>query len=120
MRYRPRRKAGGAQRVGRGSIGVVEYTAMRTLEIVVAVAITATGCATAVVLENPATKARVNCTVEAQRLAEEAPNPSTGTDVPYVQRGSSTMSALDLEQQCVGTRLREGFVCVSGCATPPR
>ena len=103
-----------------GSIGVVEYTAMRTLEIVVAVAVTVTGCATAVVLENRATKARVNCTAEAQRLAYEAPNPSTGTDVPYVQVGPSTVRAFDLEQHCAGTLLREGFVCVSGCVTPPR
>ena len=93
---------------------------MRTLGIAVAVACTVFGCATAVVLENPATNARVNCTAEAQRTAYEAPSPSTGTDVPYLQRGSSTARALDLEQQCVGTLLREGFVCVSGCVTPPR
>lgn len=93
---------------------------MRTLELVVAVAITVAGCATAVVLENPATKARVNCTAEAQRLAYDAPNPSTGTDVPYFQGGSSTVRAFDLEQQCAGTLFREGFVCVSGCVTPPR
>ena len=93
---------------------------MHALGVVVAVAITVTGCAGAVVLENPATKVRVNCTGEAQRIADDAPNPSIGTDVPYFPRGSSTVRAFDLERQCAGTLLREGFVCVSGCVTPPR
>ncbi len=93
---------------------------MRALGIVVAVAIIVTGCATAVVLENPATKARVNCTAEAQRIAYDAPNPGTGADVPYFPWGSPTVRAFDLEQQCAGTLLREGFVCVAGCVTPPR
>jgi hypothetical protein len=93
---------------------------MRTLELVVVVAISVAGCAAAVVLEDPATKARVNCTAEAQRVAYDAPDPSPGTDVPSFPRGSSTVRAFDLEQQCAGTLLREGFVCVSGCVTPPR
>ena len=85
-----------------------------------AVSISVAGCATAVVLESPTTKARVDCTAEAQHIAYDVPTPGTGTDVPYFQRGSPTVRAFDLEQQCAGTLLREGFVCVSGCVTPPR
>lgn len=83
-------------------------------------AISVAGCVTPIVLENPATRERVNCTVEAERLAYGAPNPSTGTDVPWSQLPSPTFQAFDIERQCVGSLLNAGFVCVSGCPTAPR
>ena len=83
-------------------------------------AMTVAGCVTPIVLENPATRERVNCTLEAERLAYGAPDPSTGTGVPWSRRPSPTLQAFDLEQQCAGSLLSTGFVCVSGCPTPPR
>lgn len=76
---------------------------------------TVAGCATPIVLENPATRERVNCTLEAQQLAYGAANPSTGTDVPRTQRPSRALTAFDLERQCAGALRNAGFVCVSGC-----
>ena len=94
---------------------------MRRVGIAAVLAVTVAGCVTPVVLENPATRERVNCTLEAERLAYGAPNPSTGTDVPWSQRfPSPTLQAFDLEQQCAGSLLGAGFVCLSGCTTPPR
>jgi hypothetical protein len=101
-------------------MALVEYTTMRRVHVLAIVAVVAAGCVTPVVLENPATRQRVNCTVEAERLAYDAPDPSTGTDVPWPRRPSPTLTAFDLEQQCAGNLLREGFVCVVGCSTPPR
>lgn len=77
------------------------------------------GCVTPVVLENPVTSERVNCTVEAERLVYNAPNPSPGTDVPRT-RQLPTFTAFDLEQQCAGSLLNAGYVCVSGCRPPVR
>jgi hypothetical protein len=92
---------------------------MRSLHVLAIVAVVAAGCVTPVVLEDPLTHRRVNCTLEAERLAYDAPNTSTGADVPWPQRASPTLTAFDLEQQCVGFLVREGFVCVTGCP-PPR
>jgi hypothetical protein len=100
-------------------MAAVEYTAMRRLGIAAVLALAVAGCVTPVVLENPATSERVNCTVESQRLAYGAPNPSTGTDVPF-SRPTPAITAFDLEQQCAGSLLSAGFVCVSGCKTPAR
>jgi hypothetical protein len=76
----------------------------------------ASGCAPSVVLENPVTKQRVDCTLEAERLAAFVPlNESTGTDVPQTQVMSPEMVRFDYEHQCRGNLEREGFVCVSGC-----
>ena len=93
---------------------------MRRVALAAVLAMTVAGCVTPIVLENPATRERVNCTIEAERLAHGAPNPSTGTDVPWSQPASPTLQAFDLEQQCVGSLLNAGFVCVSGCPTAPR
>ena len=87
---------------------------------VLALAVAAAGCVTPIILEDPATRRRVNCTVEAERLAYDVPYSSTGADVPRPQLASPTLTAFDLQQQCVGNLLREGFVCVAGCAAPPR
>jgi hypothetical protein len=92
---------------------------MRRVGIAAVLALAVTGCVTPVVLENPTTQERVNCTVEAERLAYGAPNPSTGTDVPW-SRPSPTLTAFDLEQQCAGSLLNAGFVCLSGCTTRSR
>ena len=78
------------------------------------------GCVTPVVLEHPATSERVNCTLEAERLAYAAPNPSPGTDVPRSPRPSPALTAFDLAQQCAGSLMSAGFVRLSGCPTPPR
>ena len=78
------------------------------------------GCITPIVLENPATNERVNCTLEAERLAYDAPNPSPGTDVPRSPRPSPTLTAFDLERQCAGSLMEAGFVCLSGCRDLPR
>ena len=91
---------------------------MRWVHLVVLVA-AAAGCVTPVILEDPTTRRRVNCTVEADRLAYGAPVSDTGGEVPR-PRPSPTLTAFDLQQQCVGNLLREGFVCVAGCAAPPR
>lgn len=93
---------------------------MRGPVLIAVLIVAVVGCATPVVLEDPATRRRVDCTLEAQRLAYEAPDPSIGTDVPWTQRAAPPVTAFDLEQRCIGTLLREGFVCVSGCRTTPR
>jgi len=85
--------------------------------IVAALALGIAGCVTPVVLENPATSERVNCTLEAERLVYGAANPSPGTDVPS-QRPVPAFTAFDIEQQCVGTLLNAGYVCLSGCRAP--
>jgi hypothetical protein len=95
-------------------MAVVEYTAMRGLGIAVGLALLVAGCVTPVVLENPATSERVNCTVEAERLAYATQEPGPGTDVPR-KRPAPTLTAFDLEQQCAGSLINEGFVCLSGC-----
>ena len=100
-------------------MAVVEYMAMRYVGLAVVLAGIIAGCVTPVVLENPATSERVNCTLEAQRLVYAAPNPSPGTDVPR-SRSVPTLTAFDLEQQCAGTLESAGFVCLSGCRNAPR
>lgn len=84
------------------------------------VVLAAAGCATPMILENPATRQRVNCTLEAERLSYETPTTDIGTEVPQPQRPPAALTAFDLEQQCVGNLLREGFVCVAGCNAPSR
>jgi hypothetical protein len=101
-------------------MAAVEYTTMRRVVLVAVLAMTVAGCITPIVLENPTTRERVNCTLEAERLAYGAPNPSTGTDVPWSLRPSPTLTAFDLEQQCAGSLLSAGFVCVSGCPASSR
>jgi hypothetical protein len=98
---------------------VVEYTAMRLVGIAVVLATLVAGCVTPIVLENPATSERVNCTLEAEQLAYAAPNPGPGTDVPRT-RSVPALTAFDLERQCAGSLLSDGFVCVSGCQNLPR
>jgi hypothetical protein len=93
---------------------------MRRVGLAAVLAITVAGCVTPIVLENPVTRERVNCTLEAERLAYGAPDPSTGTGVPWSQAGSPTLQAFDIERQCAGSLLNAGFVCVSGCPTAPR
>ena len=93
---------------------------MRGVWIVAVLATLAAGCVTPVVLENPATSERVNCTLEAERLVYGAPNPGPGTDVPRASRPVPTLTAFDLEQQCAGTLMNAGFVCLSGCRDLPR
>ena len=93
---------------------------MRSVGIVAVLATLIAGCVTPIVLENPATSERVNCTVEAERLVYGAPNPSPGTDVPQAARPLPILSAFDLERQCAGTLMNAGFVCVSGCRDLPR
>ena len=100
-------------------MAVLEYTAMRQLSLAVVLAGIMAGCVTPVVLENPATSERVNCTVEAERMAHAVPNPGPGTDVPR-PRSVPTLTAFDLEQQCAGALENAGFVCLSGCRTAPR
>ncbi len=89
--------------------------------VVIAVAsgllLAAAGCATPVVLEQPATKERVNCTEEAMRAAA-APTGvfgRTGHDVPHGEQIAPGALRNDYEQQCMGTLKEEGYVCVSGC-----
>lgn len=77
----------------------------------------ATGCATPVVLEHPATKERVNCTAEAIR-AVHAPSAVFGTtrhDVPRRDEIAPGARQADYEQQCEGRLKQEGYACVSGC-----
>lgn len=95
---------------------------MRRVTLAAAVgALAVAGCVTPIVLENPVTRERVNCTVEAERLAYGAPPTGTGTDVPWSrERPTPTLAAFDLEQQCAGALLNAGFVCVSGCSAAPR
>jgi hypothetical protein len=100
-------------------MAVVEYMAVRNAWLTVVLAVSIAGCVTPVVLENPATRERVNCTLEAERLTYAAPNPSPGTDVPR-PRASPTFTAFDLEQQCAGALENAGFVCLSGCRNAPR
>jgi hypothetical protein len=98
----------------------VEYLAMPRVGLAVVLAVILAGCVTPIVLEHPVTRERVNCTLEAERLAYGAPNPSTGTDVPRMRLASPTLQAFDLEQQCAGSLLSDGFVCVTGCSPTPR
>jgi hypothetical protein len=92
---------------------------MRRVALAAVLAAIVAGCVTPIVFENPATGERVNCTVEADRLARGAPNPSPGTDVPRT-RSVPTLTAFDLEQQCAGALESAGFVCLSGCGNAPR
>lgn len=92
---------------------------MRRVALALLLATTVAGCAAPVILEHPTTSERVNCSLEAQQLAYGAPNPSPGTDVPRAQRPTPTLQAFDYERQCAGSLLNAGFVCVSGCTTPP-
>lgn len=91
---------------------------MRRVGLAAVLAMCLAGCVTPIVLENPATSERVNCTLEAERLAYGAANPSTGTDVPRAQRPTPAFTAFDIEQQCMGTLLNAGYVCLSGCRAP--
>jgi hypothetical protein len=91
---------------------------MRRVAIALALASLIAGCVGPVVLEHPATRERVNCTLEAQRFAY-APDPGPGTDVPHT-RSTPMVMAFDLERQCAGALLEDGFVCLSGCSTLPR
>lgn len=93
---------------------------MRWVALTAVLAMTVAGCVTPIVLENPATRERVNCTLEAERLAYGAPNTGPGTGVPSTQRISPTLHAFDLEERCAGALLSAGFVCISGCRTAPR
>jgi hypothetical protein len=80
------------------------------------IALGAAGCAPSVVLENPVTRQRVDCTVQAERLAGAVPpDESTGKDVPRTPLMSPQMVRFDYERQCRGNLEREGFRCVSGC-----
>jgi hypothetical protein len=99
---------------------VVEYLAMRGVTIAAVLAFAVAGCAAPVVLQHPSTREIVDCTLEAQRLAYGAPTPSLGTDVPWSSPGPPTLLAFDFEQQCAGTLLNAGYVCLSGCTTPAR
>ena len=100
-------------------MAAVEYTTMRSVELIAVMVFASAGCVTPVVLEHPATRERVDCTLEAERLAYGTPNPGPGTDVPWRRPASPTVQAYDIERQCTGQLLREGFVCVTGCTTPP-
>ena len=91
---------------------------MRTVGLILAMALASAGCAAPVVLENSVTRERVDCTREAERLAYGTPSPGPGTDVPWPRRATPTVQAYDIERQCAGQLLREGFVCVTGCTTP--
>jgi hypothetical protein len=91
---------------------------MRRVGIAFVLAALVAGCVTPIVLENPATSERVNCTLEAQQLAY-VPGPGPGTDVPRT-RSVPALTAFDLEQQCAGSLLNDGFVCLSGCQNLPR
>ena len=74
------------------------------------------GCGAPLILENPTTKQRVNCSAEAARLGQSVvPSDSTGKDVPRSEPISPSMTRFDYERQCKGNLEREGFVCVSGC-----
>ena len=100
-------------------MAAVEYTAMRLVGMAVVVGMFVAGCVTPIVLEHPATNERVNCTLEAERLVYEVPNPGPGTDVPRA-RPFPALTTFDLEQQCAGSLLSDGFVCLSGCQNLPR
>jgi hypothetical protein len=93
--------------------------AMRRVGIVALLGTLMAGCMTPIVLENPATSERVNCTVEAERLVYGTPNQSPGTDVPQKSRPAPTLSAFDLERQCAGELMNAGFVCLTGCRDLP-
>jgi hypothetical protein len=93
---------------------------MRAAGIAVVLVLTLAGCVTSVVLQNPTTREVVNCTLEAQRVAYDAPGPSLGTDVPWSPAGPLPFQAFDFEQYCAGSLLSAGYVCLSGCTTPPR
>src|SRR5215467_4700247 len=96
---------------------VVEYTAMPRVGIALVLAALVAGCVTPIVLENPTTKERVNCTVEAEQVAY-APSPGPGTDVPHT-RTAPALTSFDLERQCAGSLLNEGYVCLTGCQSLP-
>jgi hypothetical protein len=84
--------------------------------LVIALATVTAGCGAAVILENPTTKQRVNCTAEALRLSQMVPpGDSTGKDVPRYEPISPSTTRFEYERQCQGNLKREGFVCVSGC-----
>jgi hypothetical protein len=88
----------------------------RAVVLVTLVGVGVAACAPSVILENPVTKQRVDCTWEAKRLAFTVPtNESTGLEVPPMQTISPEMARFDYERQCRGNLEREGFVCVSGC-----
>jgi hypothetical protein len=93
---------------------------MRRVGLAALLGMAVTGCVTPIVFENPTTREVVNCTLEAERLAYGTPVFTTGADVPSSQRPAPTLKAYDLEQQCAGSLLSAGFVCVSGCRTLPR
>ena len=85
--------------------------------VMAALAATATtGCGAPLILENPTTKQRVDCTAEALRLTQSGvPSDSTGKDVPRHDPVGPTVARFDYERQCKGNLERDGFVCVSGC-----
>ncbi len=82
---------------------------------VVSLFLVTNACTVPIVLEHPTTKERVNCTTEADRFAYDRPSYRTGKDVPQREPISPGIKLFDYEQQCAGTLLREGFVCISGC-----
>jgi hypothetical protein len=84
-------------------MAVVEYIAMPRVGIALVLAALVSGCVTPIVLENPTTKERVNCTVEAEQVAYAAP-PGPGTGVPHT-RSAPALTSFDLERQCAGSLL---------------
>ncbi len=89
----------------------------RALALAVLIAAATAGCGAPLILENPTTKQRVNCSAEAERLIAQSvlPSDSTGKDVPRYDPISPAAKRFDYERQCKGNLEHEGFVCVSGC-----
>src|SRR2546423_4119396 len=64
------RRAASHDKSGRPEpMALVEYTTMRRLLVLALAVLTSAGCVTPVVLEDPVTRKRVNCTLEARRMA---------------------------------------------------
>ncbi|MBI1846102.1 MAG: hypothetical protein HY294_08560 [Candidatus Rokubacteria bacterium] len=73
------------------------------------------GCGGPVIMENPTTKARVNCTTEAMRGTAPSEYSETGKGVPQKADVAPALQQFDLERRCASELRQEGYVCIAGC-----
>lgn len=88
---------------------------MRSAVLLALTAALAAGCATPVVMKDPASGLAVDCTARAA-AALPAPDPLwTGRGVPPPPAVTPSTIVFDQVRRCVAELKRDGWVCASGC-----
>jgi hypothetical protein len=73
------------------------------------------GCGGPLVMENPTTGERVDCTTAAMSVTPTSEFSDTGKGVPQKTEVAPGLQEYDYERRCAAELKREGFVCVAGC-----